>query len=320
MRIPRGYAKTNYPYHEQQEGKRPSFPNLQPAAFLPVAAIDELHHDPIVLPPGTFVGRLPIAESWDASFRPASRPLAPACPNTYTVTYGANDLDTAGLWGGTPDLDNDIDTVRTAATASSDTVGPIKPVGVISQPVYASWTSTRWTNYQRNLDVITFLNNGAIITIPAMTTREHAIEPGDLVCIDHTGSTWDPTDPQNNFVGRLQRYSAVVASLVDGASESTIELAAGASEYVIGRCVQKHLLISQTATSSAQSLRAAVAAGNVTISTLNTDYAYTSLRKVQTVPGLELPGSGTEGIPGYFGWAYPDSGDDYWALDIVVRV
>jgi len=42
------------------------------------------------------------------------------------------------------------------------------------------------------------------------------------------------------------------------------------------------------------------------------------LKKVQTVPGLGLSGSGTQGVPAMFEHAVSDSSGDYFALVIKV--
>jgi hypothetical protein len=287
LRVPRGYAKFRTPYNESQEGKRPTFQNVQAAHFLPVAKVDEHKHDPIVLLPGTFVGRLAADASGIPDAYRASEPLVPACPLAYTVTYTAQDVDADGHWGGgTPDIDSaDGTDLVSAAGASVDTVPATKPLGVVYRPQYASWLKDRFTNYERNQFTMSWLAWGQNIEIPAMTTNEKLIRIGDLVCLDDTAT------PSYNPYGN-----------------------------VVGRCVGRHKIISQGTPSAGQTLTAARAAGNLDETTLNADLDYPELKKVQTVPGLGLAGSGNTGIPAYFDFATADANGDFYALEIEVRV
>jgi len=324
LRIPRGYGAFRVPYNESQEGRRPTFQNVKPALFLPVAKVDQHKHDPIVLLPGTFVGRLAVDASGIPDAYRASEPLVPACPAAYTVTYGDNDVDSDNFWGGgTPDLDSGDGTDKVSASgASSDTVPATKPLGVVYQPIYASFLADRFTNYERQQRTTSWLAWGQNIEIPAMTANERAINIGDLVVVDGVAGSlsYDPDNFGTNRIGRLVSLEDAIATRVSGGDEADIESAVNFIDFVVGRCVGKHKLVSQTSASAGQLLSAARTASNVDVSTLNSDYEYDNLRKVQTVPGVGLAGSGTEGIPGYFDYATADANGDFWALEIEVRV
>lgn len=324
LRIPRGYGVFHVPYNETQEGRRPTFQNVHAAKFLPIAKVDEHKHDPIVLLPGTFVGRLAADATGIPDAYRSSRPLVPACPRSYTVTYTDTDVDADGHWGGgTPDLDSTDGTDKVSATgASSDSVPATKPLGVVYRPIYASFLADRFNNYERNYFTTSWLAWGQNFEVPAMTSNERAIEIGDLVCLDVTATpSWNPKGaPQTTTVGRLQRLEAAMAAWVTGATEAEIEGAIDLLEYVVGRCVGKHKIVSQSSTSAGQTLVAALSADNVDESTLNSALDYDKLKKVQTVPGLDLAGSGTKGIPGYFRYATADANGDFWALEIEPRV
>jgi len=325
-RIAREKAKTSWAYHELYEGTRPSIPALQPAAFLPVAAIDKSHDDdPVVLLPGTFVGRgLGAAEgNWAIDY---DRPLVPACPNAYTLTYSALDIDQE--WGSSPDIDGDgtISGVVTTAGASTQTVAANKPIGLVPQPVFAPYLGDRYTNYNRNMEVTQVLVQNQAILIPAITAKEMTIAPGDKVCLDFgllptlnwadKGSAASP--------GRLARVEDEVEDLMmTGIATDTVSIERAihkVAEYTVGRCIDKFPIGKQTSTSAGQTITAAVTAGNVDVAELNQNWGYWSTRLVQTVPGLALPGSGTLGVPGYLTFSEADASGYWWGLVIVVQV
>ena len=318
-----GYGRVSWAYHELFEGVRPSIPGLMPAEFLPVAALDESHEfDPVVLLPGTVVGRAGIAAIGSLPTTVNQyRPLVPACPVAYTLTYGTNDLATA-RFGGTLDIDStDATTVVAATGVSSTTLGPIKPIGIVPQPVYSPLLPKRYNNYDRNMAVSPFLVQHQAILIPAITTAERLIEPGDKVTCDFTGSpTYNPGSLAASTPGRLQRMSAAATTAITAASEAEIEEAAALSEWVVGRCIDKFPIASQASASAGQTYRAALAAGNVDTASVSKLWGFSSMRLVQTVPGLGLPGSGTEGVPGSLTFATADAGGIFWGLVIVVQV
>ena len=319
FRTPRGYARQSFPYIERfVDGSRPSY-NVRPAKFLPVAAADMLHNDPIVLIPGTFVGRVNEVthSALDVTFTNGNY-IAPACPQAYTVVYGSDDLSTS-LYGGTPDLDVNASTIVAATGVTSASVAAVKPLGVVTQPMYASWLKDRWENYDRQ-GVVTWLSQNTIIRIPAITAAEKSILPGDLVMLDDASTpSWDPTNPSASTMtaGRL-KLAASGSSAVP--------------HYTVGRCTNRVRLGRQVTTSgnTTQTLRDAIGTGAPrTITNLSTTDAYLwpdgenfkSQSKVEVVPGTGLSGSSqTLGRPSELLFALPDASGDYWALDILVRV
>jgi len=305
IRTGRGYGKIHHPYQELYEGVRPSIQGLRAANFLPIAMLDKLHDDdPIVLLPGTFVGRLNTAASAVSTAstytnaEEAARAVVPACWGDYTVTYGTHDTDFV-----TDAIDSDPAASGATAGASTATVSDVKPIGVLTAPVYSNLLKTKYTNYSRDLMPSVLMGNYSIV-IPAVTVNERAIEPGDIVRVDGNGgtaATWIPTanSPLANSPGRLVAW--------DGNT--------GSAGYVVGRCVDKYRVgtIAGTTNDTVASL-----IGAATVTNQNTDQQFNTLKKVQTVPGLGLSGSGTQGIPAMFEHATIDGSGDFFALVIKV--
>lgn len=300
IRTPRGYAVYHKPLQEIFEGKRPSLDglkNLLPAPWLPVSRVDQHHDDPQVIPAGTAIGRIN-ATDHTGEYQAVTSALrtdfvVPASANTgeYTVTYTTDDVTYL-----TPDVD-DYPTVVSAAGASTLTVGPVKPLGIVTQDIYASHMSATWTNYIRQ-HMITFLSWGYCVLIPVLTADEALLQPGDLVQIDdndHAATTWQPKTPQSNVVGRYKPWAS-----------------GDSPEYKIGRVLEKITLANQTASVATQNFQAAVTAGNY-----SSAHDFSGLAKVQTVPGLGLSGSGTAGVPKALCHAMPQ-GQVYYALLISI--
>ena len=86
-------------------------------------------------------------------------------------------------------------------------------------------------------------------------------------------------------------------------------------EMIVGKCLEKVAIATQTATSANQKLSAAITASNVTTSTVHN---FGDLSKVQTPPGLGLQGSGTLGVPGWLLDATAIS-DTWYGMIISVR-
>ena len=305
IRTGRGYGKIHHPYQELYEGVRPSIQGLRAANFLPVAMLDKLHDDdPIVLLPGTFVGRLNTAASAVSTAstytnaEEAARAVVPACWGDYTVTYGTHDTDFV-----TDAIDSDPAASGATAGASTATVSDVKPIGVLTAPVYSNLLKTKYTNYSRDLMPSVLMGNYSIV-IPAVTVNERAIEPGDIVRVDGNGgtaATWIPTanSPLANSPGRLVAW--------DGNT--------GSAGYVVGRCVDKYRVGTIGSTLNA-TVKGQI--GTATVTNQNTDQQFNTLKKVQTVPGLGLSGSGTQGIPAMFEHATIDGSGDFFALVIKV--
>ena len=305
IRTGRGYGKIHHPYQELYEGVRPSIQGLRAANFLPVAMLDKLHDDdPIVLLPGTFVGRLNTGASAVSTAstytnaEEAARAVVPACWGDYTVTYSTHDEDFV-----TDAIDSNTTASAATAGASTATVSDVKPIGVLTAPVYSNLLKTKYTNYSRDLMPSILMGNYSIV-IPAVTVNERSIEPGDIVRVDGNGgtaATWIPTanSPLANSPGRLVAW--------DGNT--------GSAGYVVGRCVDKYRVgtIAGTTNDTVASL---IGAG--TVSNQNADQQFNTLKRVQTVPGLGLSGSGTQGIPAMFEHATIDGSGDFFALVIKV--
>jgi len=315
-RVPRGYSRTDWPWQPrfEHDGTTPSYA-VRPAKFLPVAAEDQVHDDPIVLIPGTFVGRLDLDQhsALDASFLTGG-PLVPACPVAYTVTYSALDLATSA-YGGTPDIDEDEDTVVAATGASTATVAATRPLWVTLKPHYAGWLEDRHTNYVRQL-FETGKSKLLIARIPAITANEKLIRVGDKVMLDNTTSpTWDPYAATPSTVGRLKRFDGAAVAL---------------TEYVVGKCVNKTRLARQSSASEGQTLRAAIGTSAPrTLTNINqtAEYLWPAGEqfemdsKIETAKGLGLgPSSETLGRPPELLYARADASGDFWALDIEICI
>lgn len=310
IRIGRGYEKIHHPYQELYEGVRPSIQGLRAAKFLPIAMLDKLHDDdPIVLLPGTFVGRMNedtmVNDTLLGTAEETARTLVPAATAKYKITYTDKDND-FGIY------DVDGATVTTKATAGTSTgmLQKVKPIGIITAPVYSEVLKDKYTNYKRDLMPSVLMGNYTVV-IPAITNSEKAIQPGDLVRVagpttqtftgDAHAATTKATNTGFNVPGRLATYDP----------STTAEQLLG--DYVVGRCIDKYVVARGTASTR---LSADFDDNNVTLSNLNTDHQYNTLKKVQTVPGLGLSGSGTQGIPAMFEHAVSDASGDYFALVI----
>lgn len=321
FRIPRGYAKVDWPFAKRfEDGSSPSYP-IHPATFLPVAFEDKVADDPIVLIPGTWVGRLD-RDTHSALVTKgffSNGALVPACPNAYTIEYTALDVSEAngGMGYATRDIDVDSDTAVAAAGTSSSTVAAVKPLGVVLRPLYAYWLSEDYENYNRDL-IASWKSRGFIARIPCVTANEAAIRVGDLVMLDDTASpNWDPTAPADSVPGRLKR--------LDGATLNATLL-----PYVVGRCVDKVILGKQDSTSAGQTLRAAIGtAAPRTLTNIDTDYLYPDddregwrvASKVLDQPGMGLgPSEATLGRDPYLLYARADSSGYFYAIDIEVNV
>ena len=308
IRIGRGYEKIHHPYQELYEGVRPSIQGLRAAKFLPVAMLDKLHDDdPIVLLPGTFVGRMNSDSMVGASTalgdqEETARALLPASTNLYKIQYSAFDSDF-----GVYDIDGStVSTAVSAAGTSTGMVQKIKPLGVITAPVYSDVLKDKYTNYKRDLMPSVLMGNYTVV-IPAITNDEKSIEPGDLVRV--AGSTTQTDTGATHYaVSKSTNTGAGVPGRLTTYDPSTVAEQALA-DYVVGRCIDKYVVARGTAVTR-------LGSDSATLSNLNTDHQYNTLKKVQTVPGLGLSGSGTQGVPAMFEHAVSDSSGDYFALVI----
>jgi hypothetical protein len=318
FRTPRGYQKVDWPFQTRfTDGTTPSY-FVKPAIFLPVWAVDKVQDDPVVIPPGTFIGRLNATDHSDLyALDPAfvgNDDLAPASPIAYIITYGSNDLaDAVDTGSGTPDIDVDSTTYVAAAGDATETVNPVKPCGMAFRPYYAGWIKSRYENYDPHL-LQTWISGNHIVRIPAMTAGEFDVQPGDLVQLnDGAGQKWNPGALLTSLPGRVEPY------------DGTYNV-----EFIVGRCVNKHRIARQAAYSSGQKLLTAIGtAAPRTLTNINTTTTYLwptgenyqVQSKVEGVPGMQLSAtSATLGRPSELLWAMPDTNGDYWALDILLRV
>lgn len=243
IRKARGTEVVKAPFQELYEGSRPSIHGLKPHADLPIVRLDKRHEDdPIVLEPGTLVG----LDSTGA--------LVPASSTDHTTAaYVQQDVD-AGIVG---------------ATGAGLNTGVIKPIGVLTAPVYSTILEG-YTNYKRDL-VPSILSGNYSILVPCTNALEHAIEAGDLV------------------IATAGRF-AVVTAAADAAALTADELAIQRGEFTVGRCINKIKLADSTET--AAGVKASAAAGLAV-----SESRFSTLSKVQTVPGLGLTGADTMGLP-----------------------
>lgn len=296
IRIPRGYAR-NIPYfREICEGVRPHVSDLPLEAWtgLPHVRIDEHHHDPIVLDPGTIVGIGTGAASVGGGYLlPTTLESGAAGLGIATglMIAGSNDANTT--WG----LPN--------GTATRVACGFVKPIGVIYQPIYSFILQANNSNYKRvaNVGVLT----DYVISVPAVNSEETAIFAGDVVMCgtgNHYGAGTSSTFTTNKLAGRYARYSSS---------------AAFANERVVGRCLKKLELGTLSGASGGELLADVITSSSFTISTAAAA-EFANLAKVQTVPGLGLSGSGTSGIPAYLLGARCGSDGKFYALTLLIRL
>lgn len=298
--VPEGYGAYQGPYKEEFDGQRPSLsingPSL-PHPCLPIALLDEQHNnDPIALEMGTWVGMTNSVDHRDFYEKltgSARRPyLMPACASTgeYTLTYSAYDL------GKTADADDPAAAVA-AAEATTVTVPPVKPLGITFTNGYGKWFGRG--RYKRQ-SMLGFLSWGYAVWLPVRSAGEALIQRGDTVVIDeaeHAALTWSPLSA-TNAVGRMRKA-----------------VAGDDPSMIVGKCLDKVELATQGSGSANQTLKAGLIANNVSTTGLHN---FGELKRVQTLPGLYLQGSGTQGIPAWFGAATAQS-TKWYGLLISVR-
>jgi len=311
VRIARGYEAVHHPYQEKYEGTRPSIQGLRAYKGLPVAFVDKQHEDdPVVILPGTFVGLLntgaaaiSTGDTWNNA-EESARALVPAHQVAYTLSYSAYDTDF-----GTPHIDfTGTDTVTAREGDSTSTIGPVKPIGVVTAPIYSSALADKYSNYTRDLPPSILCGNYCVV-IPAMTVNERAIEPGDRVMIDNTASAqYDP-----RAVGSVAAHAAGRIMKADQGLAGTDT--GSARDFIVGRCINKWIVATDSTAASEDQLSATYTAGR-TLDSVNTNYGYDTLNRVQTAPGLGLSGSGTQGVPAMFKHARADSAGNFYALEI----
>jgi hypothetical protein len=219
---------------------------------------------------------------------------------------------------------NDFGLPTTSGNAS---VGIVKPLGVVYQPVYSFILQSRYTNYTRNTAVGVVTDY--VIQVPAINSDEWAIEAGDAIMLGtgkrHGISFMAPSPSISTHLAGTHlagRYAAV-KSYPGGNGPVAIgvgNVVHGLQDRIVGRCLRKVKLgAGQTAATSQGDTLADKLSDFVINSAFDSEVGY--LSKVQTVPGLTgLTGTGTKGVPGYWLGARADANKEYWGLTLLIRL
>ena len=293
-RIPRGYGRNRPQYQELSEGVRPEATAVPMEAWTGLAPVrvDELHHDPIVLDPGTIVG---IATGGDADGK-----LFPAHGLTGSNQIWMKHHSDGATWG--------LEAVTHEYNVTQITAGPVYPLGVIFQPIYSFALQATYTNYKRNENV-GFVTD-YLIQIPAINEEERNIQAGDKVCV---GLNLPPNPETGTSVGE---YGQSVTAGKEMGRFSAYNGTLAEVRYIIGTCLKRTTFATGTASTK---LSDESAISNITLSTTGIA-EFKGLDKVQTVPGLGLAGSGTAGVPAWLTGAVSGADTNYHMLTILVRL
>jgi hypothetical protein len=304
IRIPRGYEVSRPYYNELCEGVRPVAGALAKEAWTGLAhtRVDEQHHDPIVLEPGTLVG---IVTGGNAI---AAGKIVPAVMGTGT-NYGANgsliQVGASNVWG-------------LPTTSGNHAVGIVKPIGVVYQPVYSFILQSRYTNYTRNTAVGVVTDY--VIQVPAVNSDEWLIESGDTIMLGagvrHGIGFMHPSPAFNSHAAGTHlagRYAAVKSYQTTSVSDPAVNFL---SDRIVGRCLRK---VKLGTGGTEGSVLADSLSSFVIDPAFDSEMSY--LSKIQTVPGLTgLTGTGTKGVPGYYLGARADASGTYWGLTLLIRL
>lgn len=288
FRIPRGYDTNRTSYQELSEGVRPEASTVPMEAWTGLAPVrvDELSHDPIVLDAGTVVG---IASGGFADGK-----IFPAHALSGTTLVSMVHHSDGVSWG-LPIL-----TVTDSVEVMTD--GPVKPLGLVFQPIYSFILQDKFTNYKRseNVGVVT----DYLIQIPARTEAERQIKTGDRVQV---ASQLDMGIITVSY-GQITNGDPTLGTLAkwDGTAAN--------EDFVIGRCFRSFVFATGSNDTTYQD-----DLDNVSLTTAGAA-EFKALARVQTVPGLTLAGSGSAGAPGWLLKAVADGGGDYSVLTILVRL
>ena len=299
IRIPRGFERNRPYYQEISKGERFAATAVPMTAYtgLSPVRIDEHNHDPIVLDPGTIVGL--------ATGSPAAGTLMPAhwqTGNNNVANYYEQGHSDGATWG-------------LATTSGSVSVGHVKPIGVVYQPIYSFQLQAQFTNYKRNENVGVLTDY--IIQVPCLTAKEHLIDNGDSVRVVrgdvYNGIQNIGMSANSTIAGRYERVE--YASWESGSAQETSEIPA--RDMIVGRCIKKTAF----GTSSSAVIGTALvdALSTFTISTAGAA-EFKALAKVTTVPGLNLAGDITKGVPGWLLGARQNSAGTYSMLTILIRL
>ena len=311
IRIPRGYDVNRPYYNELCEGVRPVAGALAKEAWTGLAhtRVDELHHDPIVLEPGTLVGIVTGGATVGAG------KIVPAVLGTGTI-YASTGLGAAalGLVGFNYNLDpcgliqvGESNTWGLPTTSGNHSVGRVKPIGVVYQPIYSFNLQNRYTNYTRNTAVGVVTDY--VIQVPAVNSDEAQIESGDTVILG-TG--------RRHGIGLTVTHLSGFHLAGRYARAQAYPTLSDLNDRVVGRCLRK-IKLGTGGSSTVEGDKLADVISDFTIdSAANSEFDY--LAKIQTVPGFNLTGSGTKGIPGFYLGARADSNKVFWGLTLLIRL
>lgn len=296
LRIPRGFGVNRPQYQEICEGVRPTAEAVQLKAWtgLPCVRLDDQHNDPIVIDAGTLIG---IATGGVASGFVLPATFVTGNQLLYTLPH------------------SESSTWSLPTTSGSITCGLVKPLGVAYQPIYSFYLETAFTNYKR-VHSVGYVTD-YVIQIPCITLDETNINPGDKVAVG-TGQKTGTQDSNwtnallfngDNPAGRYRKFTLT--------SNAANELIGGLGDTVVGRCL-KRLHLGTTTDGSPTGLKLSA----VTNFTLSAAAAaeFKSMDKVQTVPGLGLAGSGTNGVPSWLMGARANANGDFYALTLLIRL
>jgi hypothetical protein len=302
FRTPRGYDVNRTPYQEISEGVRPSATAVPMEAWtgLPPVRVDEVHHDPIVLDAGTFVG-MATGGAADGKLFPAFYISGNGEQSDVTTIEFKHSSDGA-TWG-LPAANKSYLLSRLLGQTTPGQVKGVKPLGVVYQPIYSFQLQEQFTNYKRNENV--GILTDYLIQIPCRTDAQIAMRPGDLVQV------------ASPLVGAAIEYGLRTGITADAKVAGDIDpwdgTAAG-MEYVIGRVYKNLNFATGTASTTLSSDYA-----NISLTTAGSN-EFKGLSRVQTVPGIAVAGSGTGGTPGWLGGAVSHATSGYHALTILVRL
>lgn len=278
---------------------------LQPAKFLPVIMEDEIKQAPVVMYPGTIVGILNERDHSDlAAFTDKPGVMVPAHGHSsgYHVVYTSADTNASSRYKRVFDIDGDGDDLRSSTGTSVATVATVFPLGIVEQPIF----SRAFYEQHRNLEQqpkVRLLSGGRRVIIPCITSEERSIYESDLVKVSDTSGDWDPVNnPGTTYPGRWKKFdpAGAVAQI----------------PLLVGRCIRRIVIAKGTGST----LLSTDIANGVTLTEINSDEDYDTIKRVQTVPGLRLAGSGTQGMLPALMYARSDSNGYYYALDIAISV
>jgi hypothetical protein len=266
---------------------------------LPPVRIDDYAHDPIVLDAGTIVG---IASGGSAAGK-----LFPATPLTGDAIITMWHHSDGATWA--------LPAANVVASLSAITGGPVKPLGMVFEPIYSFILQAAFHNYKRqeNVGIVT----DYLIQLPARNAQERAIKPGDKVMVNEVAKDYGfNVTASLSTMGTLQSYDQRQQG-AGALSASTAAHGDGGLEYVVGTCFQNLLFASDSSASANALLDADIP--NVSLTTAGAA-EFKGLSRVQTVPGLNLAGSGTNGVPAWLTKARQSADGDFYALTILFRL